>query len=301
MSASIGLSEKKLALVIANPATTGDIPAYLAAIRAAAPPEFTIEVRFTKRGDDPFSEIRGLAESADLLIAAGGDGTVSNVAELALKTGVPLAILPAGSANVIARDLRIPFDPGAAARLVFGPHLVRKIDIGRCNDYPFMHMGGAGVDSRMFLHTDTTLKKRHGWKAYFVSGFREVFSEPATFKLTTEHGTFTSKSPLILVAIGGSLMWPQFQIAPDISRDDGYFDVFVFTATDPRKLFQTLSRIAARRLEGSKDVIRIRCRSLTIESNPAVPVEIDGDVVADGTARFTIDPEKVNVIVPENS
>jgi diacylglycerol kinase family enzyme len=299
MSTAQESPRKKRALIVANPATKGDIPAYVSAIRAAAPADFDVEIRFTKRGDDPFSEFRDLAYSADLLIAAGGDGTVSNVAEVALKTGVPLAILPAGSANVIARDLRLPFDPGAAARLIFGPHQVRKIDIGRCNDQPFMHMGGAGIDSKMFLNTDTMLKKRHGWKAYFVSGFREVFSEPSLFTLTTEHGTFTAKSPLILVAIGGALMWPQFQIAADIARDDGYFDVFVFTATDPRKLFQTLSRIATRRYESSKDVVRIRCRDLIIESTPSVPVEIDGDVVADGIAYFKIDPEKVNVIVPK--
>jgi diacylglycerol kinase family enzyme len=233
-----------------------------------------------------------------VLIAAGGDGTVATVATAALGSGAPLAILPAGSTNALARDLGLPFDPGTAARLIFGPHELRPIDIGRCNDRPFLHMGGAGIDSKMFQATDTTLKKRHGFLAYFLPAFREIFSAPSQFTLTTELGTFTAVSPLVLVAIGGSIIWPQLQIAPDIARDDGYFDVFVFTASDPRKVVRTLSRVAARRLEGSEDVVRIRCRELTIESTPSVPVEIDGDVVAEGLARFTIDPVKLDVIVP---
>jgi len=297
VTASEPATERR-ALVIANPATHGDIPGYLSAVRAAAPAGWTIEVRFTKRGADPVADLREQAASADLLIAAGGDGTVAKVAEIALECQVPLAILPAGSANALARDLGLPFDPGAAARLIFGPHLVRQIDIGRCNGHPFLHMGGAGIDSKMFLATDTRLKKRHGFMAYFLPAFREVFSPPSTFRLSTEHGSFTAISPLVLVAIGGSIIWPQLQIAPDIARDDGFFDVFVFTASDPRKVIQTLSRIAARRLEGSKDVIRIRCRELTLESEPIVPVEIDGDVVSDGVAEFTLDPRKLNVIVP---
>ena len=298
MSAEPDEDPRKLALVIANPATHGNIPAYLSAVRAAAPADVDVQIRYTKRGPDPLEDIRELARHADLLIAAGGDGTVSKVAEIALENESELAILPAGSANVVARDLGIPFDAGAAAKLIFGPHTLRKIDIGRCNDHSFLHMGGAGIDSKIFLATDNTLKKRHGWKAYFLPAFREVFGPPSKFTLSTEHGSFTAVSPLVLVAIGGSIIWPQFQIAPDIQRDDGYFDVFVFTASDPRKVLQTLSRIAARRLEGSKDVVRIRCRDLTLQSEPLVPVEIDGDVVAEGEAHFSMHPDKLNVIVP---
>ena len=298
MSAPPELASAKRALIIANPATHGDIPGYISAVRAAAAPEFSIDVRFTVRGPDPLDNARDLAERADLLIAAGGDGTVSKVADIALRRQVPLAILPAGSTNAVARDLGIPFDPGAAARLIFGPHLVRQIDIGRCNDHPFLHMGGAGIDSKMFLATNTTHKKRHGFMAYFLPAFREVFGPPSIFTLNTEHGTFTAASPLVLVAIGGSIIWPQLQIAPDIVRDDGYFDVFVFTASDPRKVIRTFSSFAAGRLEDSKDVVRIRCRQMTLESNPPVPVEIDGDVVADGPAKFSIDAQRLNIIVP---
>ncbi len=299
MSAVLDSAPRKRALVIANPATHGDIPAYLSAVRAAAPADTDVEVRYTTRGDEPLGDVLDIADQADLLIAAGGDGTVAKVADLALKSGRDVGILPAGSANAVARDLGIPFDPGAASRVIFGPHAIRQIDIGLCNDHPFLHMGGAGIDSKIFLATNSTLKRRHGWKAYFIPAFREVFSAPSQYTLTTEHGSFTAVAPLVLVAIGGSIIWPQFQIAPDIARDDGYFDVFVFTASDPRKVLRTLSRIAARRLEGSEDVVRIRCRELTMESSPGVPVEIDGDIVTEGKAHFSIYPDKLNVIVPQ--
>jgi len=301
MTATPDHSDRKLALIIANPATHGDIPAYLAAVRAAAPPDYDVEIRYTQPGDDALGQFLDLIDKADLLIAAGGDGTVATVANVAAKRDCPLAILPAGTANAVARDLGVPFEPGAAARLIFGPHDMWPIDIGRCNDRPFLHMGGAGLDSKIFLATDSGRKKKFGWMAYFGPAFREAFAPPSKFTLTTELGSFTAVSPLVLVALGGSIIWPQLKIAPDIARDDGFFDVFVCTATAPRRVIRTFSRFAAQRLEGSEDVVRIRCRELELRSSPPVPVEVDGDVVTSVPARFTIDPARLRVIVPNKA
>jgi diacylglycerol kinase family enzyme len=291
--------DRKLALIIANPATKGDISEYVAAVRAAAPPDVDVWVRYTRRGKAPLAEVGDLADRADVLIAAGGDGTVTTVAQIAMRRGLPIGIMPAGSTNIVARDLGIPGDPGGAARLIFGPHARRSIDLGLCNDRWFLHMGGSGIDSRLFLSTNQSHKKRLGWKAYLLPALRNIFGPPARFTLTTEHGTVSVISPLVLVAIGGSILRPELQIAPDIARDDGYLDVFIFTPKGANKVAETGLKLLSR--QSSPYITRIRCKRLEMDADPTMPVEIDGDVVTLTPATFTIEPLALQVIVPSTS
>ena len=291
--------DRKLALIVANPATRGDISEYVAAVRAAAPPDVDVWVRYTRRGSSPLAEVGDLAERADMLIAAGGDGTVTTVAQIAMKRKLPIGIMPAGSTNIVARDLGIPGDPGSAARLIFGPHELRPIDLGVCNDRWFLHMGGSGLDSRLFLSTNQAVKKRMGWKAYLLPALRNLFGPPARFTLTTEHGSLSVISPLVLVAIGGSILRPELQIGRDIARDDGYLDVFVFTPKGSSRVAETGLRFLSRQLDASPYVTRVRCKHLEMDADPTMPVELDGDVVTLTPATFTIEHLALQVMVPK--
>jgi len=290
---------RRRALIVANPATRGDISEYVAAVRAAAPPDVDVWVRYTRRGKAPLADVGDLAEEADVLIAAGGDGTVATVAQIAMKRGLPIGIMPAGSTNIVARDLGVPGDPGSAARLIFGPHALHPIDLGICNDRWFLHMGGSGIDSRLFLSTNQAHKKRLGWKAYLMPALRNLFGPPARYTLTTEHGSLSVVSPLILVAIGGSILRPELQIGRDIARDDGLLDVFVFTPKGANRVAETGLKLLSRQLESSPYVTRIRCKQLELDAEPTMPVEIDGDVVTLTPATFTIEPLALQVIVPK--
>ncbi len=289
---------RRLALVVANPATKGDVSSYVAAIRAAAPPGVDVAVRYTRKGDNPLADIDDLIEHADILIAAGGDGTVGTVAHAAVIRKIPLGIIPAGSTNIVARDLGIPSEPGAAASLIFGRHQIRAIDLGWCNDHWFLHMGGSGVDSKLFLAADQSLKQRYGWKAYLLPALRNIFGAPSRYTLTTEKGTISVVSPLILVAIGGSILMPSLTIGSHIARDDGWLDVFIFTARGSAKVAETGFRFLSRQLESSPYVTRVQCRTLLLDSEPTMPIEIDGDVVTLTPATFRIQPLALKVIVP---
>lgn len=289
---------RRLALLIANPATKGNIPTFVAAVRAAAPPDVDVWVRYTRRGDYPLADVADVIEQADILIAVGGDGTVATVADLAMRMNLPLGIIPAGSTNIVARDLGIPSDPTTAAKLIFGAHRNRSIDLGLCNDRWFLHMGGSGIDSRLFMATDQAKKRRYGWKAYLGPALRNLFGDSARFTLTTEHGSLSVVSPLILVALGGSILRPELTIGSGISRDDGLLDVFVFTPKGSTKVVDTGLRLLSRQLEASPYVTRIRCTDLLLESDPPMPVEIDGDVTTHTPAHFTIAPLALQVIVP---
>jgi diacylglycerol kinase family enzyme len=161
-------------------------------------------------------------------------------------------------------------------------------------------MGGSGIDSRLFLATNQAHKKRIGWKAYLLPALRNIFGPPARYTLTTEHGSLSVVSPLVLVAIGGSIIRPELQIGRDIARDDGFLDVFVFTPKDPSKVAETGLRLLSRQLEASPYVTRIRCKTLVMDADPTMPVEIDGDVVTLTPATFTIDHLALQVIVPRN-
>lgn len=284
--------------MVANPATKGDVSNFVAAIRAAAPPGVDVAVRYTRKGDDPLSDIGDLIDHADILIAAGGDGTVGTVARAAVEKKLPLGIIPAGSTNIVARDLGIPSEPGAAASLIFGRHQQRAIDLGWCNDHWFLHMGGSGVDAKLFLAADQSLKQRYGWKAYLMPALQNIFGPPSRYTLTTEKGTISVVSSLILVAIGGSILTPQLQIGSHIARDDGWLDVFIFTPKGAQKVAETGLRFLSRQLESSPYVTRIQCQTLYLDSEPRMPIEIDGDVVTLTPATFRIEPLALKVIVP---
>ncbi|CAN5611877.1 lipid kinase [soil metagenome] len=289
---------RRLALLIANPATKGNIPTFVAAVRAAAPPDVDVWVRYTRRGDYPLADVADIIEQADILIAVGGDGTVATVADLAMRTNLPLGIIPAGSTNIVARDLGIPHDPTAAARLIFGNHRKRPIDLGLCNGRWFLHMGGSGIDSKLFMATDQAQKRRYGWKAYLGPALRNLFGPSARYTLTTEYGSLSVVSPLILVALGGSIIRPELLIGTGISRDDGLLDVFVFTPKGSTKVVDTGLRLLSHQLEASPYVTRIRCTELLLESDPPMPVEIDGDVTTHTPAKFSITHLALDVIVP---
>jgi hypothetical protein len=95
----------------------------------------------------------------DIVVAAGGDGTVGEVATALAHTDVPLGIIPAGSTNIIAKELGIPGDPWAALDVIAGDHRQMAMDLGIANGRAMLHMAGAGFDSRLFAMTDPKLKR----------------------------------------------------------------------------------------------------------------------------------------------
>jgi YegS/Rv2252/BmrU family lipid kinase len=291
-------ADKRRVIVVINPATKGNPDKITSIITAQAPPDVTVDIRRTRKGVS-VSELLGTdLIGATAIIAAGGDGTVASVATAIGDSGIPLGIIPVGSTNVIAREQRIPLNTAKAARLIFGRHALKPIDVGICGQRRFLHMAGAGIDSRLFLATDRAKKRRFCWLAYLGPAHRNLTAPPSHFTITADGSTIETSSPLVLIANGPSILNRQFPAYRDIRPDDGWLDVVVLTATAPLPIVATVGRLLTRQITRSRHVVRIRARTVELIADPPLPLQLDGDVIGETPARFTVHPGAIRLIVP---
>jgi diacylglycerol kinase (ATP) len=288
----------KLLIVVVNPASRKRADRIVAAVRRHAPPDVEVDVRYT-RPDEPATRlIAPRLEDAAAVIACGGDGTVADVVSGLGPADLPVGIIPAGSTNVVARENRIPLQTDAAARLIFGTHRLTRLDVGICGERRFLHMAGAGLDSRLFAATNPTLKRYLGWPAYFLAALRNLLGQPVYFELTVNGTTLRLRSPLVIVANGAAILRPSLPIYPGLRRDDGFLDAIAFTPAGPIQIGRTILRFATRRLHRSPYVVHLSGRDISIVTDPPIPYQLDGDVVGFTPATFSVVPGAVRLIVP---
>ena len=286
-------------VAIVNPATRGNVPRIVQLLELAAPRSTRLEVYLTEYAGHAWELARTHALDAGLLVAAGGDGTVAEVAGVAREAGVELGIVPGGSTNIIARELGIPTNAHQAIRLIFDDHAIRTIDAGVSGDRTFLHMAGAGMDSLLFDLADPMLKRKVGWMAYLPAAVKALRRPLSTFTVRAREMTLEGvRSPLVLVANGPSVIAPLIQLDTRIRFDDGRLDVLVVTATRPVELARVLARMAMRRMMDSPYVESFTTESVEIEADPPIAVQLDGDVAGATPVRFTIDPGSVRIITP---
>jgi diacylglycerol kinase (ATP) len=241
---------------------------------------------------------RQVAAHARIVVAVGGDGTVSDVATGIYGTEAALGIVPAGSTNITARSLGIPANPRAAIALLLGPHRRQRIDIGISQDRCFVHMAGAGFDAEIFKLANPGWKRRLGWLAYLPAAAGALRLAPSAVTIRADDVELTARSPLVLVANGAAAVAPAFKIHPSVAVDDGWLDVLIFTATTPAQVAATIGHVGSQRIERSPHVIWQRATSVRIDAEPPLAVELDGDPRGSTPREFTLQPGGLEIITP---
>lgn len=284
-----------------NPTTRGNAAKLTRLLENAAPAGVNLVLHETTVDPIDPNLIPNDPSQVEAVIAVGGDGTVAEVATALGDRPIPLGIVPGGSTNIIAKYIGVPANPKRAARLIFGKHDLRQIDAGICNGKRFLHIAGAGFDSRLFMATNRALKRRTGWLAYLPGAAKSVFLPPSRFTIDVDGNVLEIASPLVLIANGGAIIHPRFSIYPSINNADGLLDVVVFTATSTGGIMRALARFMTRSLPGSKSVVHLKGKSIHLSAEPPMPVQLDGDVVGETPAQFAIAPEPMRIIVPVKS
>ncbi|MEJ7838397.1 MAG: diacylglycerol kinase family protein [Thermomicrobiales bacterium] len=285
-------------LVIANPATRQNARRLIKSLTKAAPDGIDLDIQLTSQPGEARKIADARLSGAKLLVAIGGDGTVGDCAHALIDSDIPLAVIPGGSTNIIAREQGVPLGARAASRIIFGKNQLRRIDAGMCDDRIFLHMAGAGFDARFFSLASPSLKKRLGWFAYLPAAMKAMQHLPSRYSIDVDGEIIDVNSPLILIANGPSVIHPLLRIHPDIQDNDGYLDVLIITATRPMELARTIGSLGTMRLARSPFVMHRRARTIQIDSDDAVPVEVDGDVFGETPRTFSILPGAINIIVP---
>jgi diacylglycerol kinase (ATP) len=251
-----------------------------------------------------------LRDGADTVLAVGGDGTVRACAHALAGTGARLAVLPAGTANLFARSLDLPADPGAVVDLLTAG-VTRTLDLGRCNDLRFAVMAGTGYDASLMRAVDDGPKERFGSLAYVWAGVREAGRQtPLPVRVEVDGRTFYRGGAVcVLVGNLGRLGAGVFAF-PDASPTDGLLEVGVLTATTKRDWAGVAARVALRRPGSSPKVHMTRGVEIDVTWAPAgtkkqrsrakrVPFELDGGVK--GSKRrlhYICEPGALRVLVP---
>lgn len=258
-------------------------------------------VETTGPGDAGELARSGVDEGIDVIAVYGGDGTISQAMAGLVGQDVPLAILPGGGGNQLARNLGIPLRVGAAARVITQGQS-RRIDIGeRRSGTRTSHFAvacGAGFDAQIMGATSQGMKRRAKMVAYFAQGVGlSMKSRPTAFSLTVD-GTVTELwATTVLVANCPRVFPPHMRLRPGIAMDDGILDIVALNASGPAdtlRLWHTL----AREQDDPRRIRHLRGREVQVESSDVLAAQCDGDVV--GTTPFTarVLPGALEVLTP---
>lgn len=229
---------------------------------------------------------RGQAESAvsagvGLVLACGGDGTVTACAEGVTGTGVPLAIVPMGTGNLLARNLGLPMGLDEALAVALGG-LRQPVDAGRVNGKLFVVMAGLGLDAQMLSGASEPLKKRLGWFAYAISAVRHLGDRPMRVTFSADGGR--RRRMRVSALIVGNVGWLRggLPLLPDARPDDGRLDAVVLTPGGLAGWLAVAADIVLRRPARGR-VYRVQFTRLQVTLDAEQPWELDGEVM--GPAR----------------
>lgn len=257
-----------------------------------------------------------LDANVDLVVVAGGDGTVRECAGELAGTGVPLAVVPSGTGNLLARNLGLPIDLADAVHVAVHGH-DRKIDLGGIEpDEPdgerryFTAMAGIGLDAAMVADAPDALKKKVGWPAYAVSATRHLRDARMRVTLRIDDGEpIRRRARMVLVGNVGALQ-AGMQLLPGAEPDDGLLDVVVFAPYGMAGWAHATLRVIGRRRRDRPEAPEVQRRwrpiehftgrSVEVTTARPEPRELDGDPIGPGT-RMAVEvrPGALVVRVPE--
>ncbi len=233
----------------------------------------------------------------DLVIACGGDGTINEVICGMAKSNVPLMIIPAGTANVLARELGIPRNLLKSAELAQSGE-VRRISLGRADSRYFVCMAGVGVDAAIIDVVNNNLKRRIGEGAFWLAGFRQLFGYRFTqFKLVIDGHNYQATFAVIsrVKNYGGP-----FQITPQADLFADLFDVCLFQSANRWRYLYYLGRVAARSHLSLPDVVYLKARVVEVLGASGVGVQVDGELIGTLPQEIVIEKDALSLVVPRD-
>jgi YegS/Rv2252/BmrU family lipid kinase len=289
--------------VIAHSGKTlgGGLPELRRVLEAAGVDDpFWCEVPKSRKA--PAQVRRALDEGAELIIAWGGDGMVQRCIDVLAGTGVTLAIIPAGTANLFATDLGIPKDIEQAVAI--GLHGARRtLDVGRFNGERFAVMAGAGFDAAMIRDAgEGGLKERLGRVAYVWTGSKNLRSKPFRADIKVDGvDWYSGKASCILLGNVGKL-FGGVEAFEDARPDDGKLELGVVTAEGLLEWGRILARTAAGSASASPFVQTTKASSVKVKLNRKVLYELDGgDRTKTKAFKVKVEPGAITVCVPSDA
>jgi YegS/Rv2252/BmrU family lipid kinase len=235
-----------------------------------------------------------------MVVAAGGDGTISEVAEALIGTDIPLGIIPVGTANVFARELGIPLDLEGACALLEGQSSTTSVDAMKVGEKYFVLQIGIGLDSLMIRDTDRESKRRFGRAAYLWTAFTRLIGyQPVRFTIVADGQRSRPRASQVLLANGGVLGAPPCSWGPHIRPNDGRIDGCIVSARTALDYGGLIWHTLLGQQRRDRNVRYLAAtRSIAISADQPLPIQADGEIIGETPLQITVVPNALKVIVP---
>ena len=244
---------------------------------------------------------RGRSEKFDLIVAAGGDGTINDVINgllfdaPTLNAPPPLAILPQGTANVLAAEIGLPLEAEAFLRMV-NEGSVRRVGVGLFKGGGhFGAMAGVGFDARVVDRVDLALKRKLGKGAYAWSAAAQFLKPQARYQVAVDGERFDAAS---VIVSKGRFYAGQFLLAPQARLEDPYLHVCLFAKSGRWNIVRYAAAMQLGRLNSLPDFEIVRGCRVTIDGPAGDPVQADGDVVGHLPVEIELREAALPLLVP---
>jgi len=235
----------------------------------------------------------------DCYLALGGDGTVMEVAEAAMKNKVPMAVLPRGTANAVAWHFGLPFDVPRALKVAVEGRRV-EIDVARTADRDFLLVAGLGYDAHVITDATRELKRRFGFLAYLYAALKNLGRRPYSFRVRLDgEKPFRVRGASAVITNIGTLAG-NIRLVRNVSPVDGRLDLIVVAPASFGAFFRLVFFGMLGRLQEDPRVRYYQASHIRVECRPNGPLEVDGNVI-EGSHRdleVKVMPRALTIMVP---
>ncbi len=311
-----GLGKSRIAHLIFNPvAGQGNPNQDLALIRQILEPQIQLNIIFTQPDVEPAEQAQmALAtiqqnkreeENTDLIIASGGDGTVSAIAGATIGTGIPLGVIPRGTANAFSVALGIPTNLRSACETIALGNTC-MVDAAYCNDTPMILLAGVGFEAGMVDKASRELKNQLGTLAYVLAGAQQI-AEQQPFKATIEIDGKVSEFDTSAMTIANAAP-PTSVLAQgfgEVIHNDGLLEVTISTSKTRMDGINTLVSLFAAAMVKTQiqrdDLICLRTNHLKLKTDPPQQLVVDGEIIEANPVEFRCIADGLTVFTPLSS
>jgi YegS/Rv2252/BmrU family lipid kinase len=286
-------------LLIVNPASRRGARVRGRALKAFADAGVACDAMETEAPGHAAVLARTHGAKYDAVFPLGGDGTLMEVLSALAYVGPPVGVLAGGTANVVARTLGIPLNPARAIPLLLVGEEA-KLDLGRLADGRRFAIGvGVGLDATMMREAPARLKKRFGFMAYVIGGFKAVLrNERFALRLTVDGTVFERRASAILIANFGAVLNDLIAFGDGIARDDGMLNACVFSPETVWDAIRILVKMLRKDFSPDPCLFYKSGREFRIETTPPMMAQADGELLPGTPLSVTVEPLAGRLLIP---
>ena len=241
---------------------------------------------------------RSLIGKTDLIAVYGGDGCVTSVARALHGSSTPMAIIPGGTANVMAHELDLPMETRAAIEMLLNDKCkIKAIDMGTMNGQPFLLRVNLGIMADMVLQADRKFKNHIGRLAYFIAGIKTIANaQPIAYNLEIDGIEINETAYSLTVTNSGNIGISNLMLQPGISITDGFLDIILLKSNS----LATMLKLTGATLMQSKTdaIMHWKCKKMVIRLKEKQAFICDDYKEIADEIRIEVIPASVNIVVP---